>query len=327
MRKIFPAFLLMVLSLLPSFAQAEDEGANALDYLPPSRFKAGWVASGNELFTDLRGAAFLLKGDIPLLREFGLRWYATETYTNFKGGITIEIFQFPSASDAFGYYALSPIPYIEPSPSPDIVVKPYDLPPPADIDSLRLISNEFIEGYKDKFYIRVKAENEDTRLDLMDVATYVLGSLPGMAIKADIVSVLPKDGLVMGTERYIKGPVGLNLLLSDLSIEEDPFGFDSYSPEAAAGEYRLGGGEYFLLVVFKYKDTDSCTAVASALQGFFTDMDWQTLIVPPMESGYHPRAFSEESVSAFWPAGSNLWFCYDLTNAEKLVLALDLFDK
>jgi len=327
MRKIFPVFLLIALSFLPNPARAQDEGANALDFLPPDHFKAGWVASGNEIFTDLAGAAFLLKNDIPLLKEFKLKWFATETYTDYEGGITIEIYQFPSASDAFGYYALSPIPHIKPSISPDIVVKPYDLPPPADVDSLRLISNEFIEGFKDKFYIRIKAENEDTRADLMDIATYVLGSLPGMAVKADIVSVLPKDGLVMGTERYIKGPVGLNLLLSDLSIGEDPFGFDSYSPEAAAGEYRLGGGEYFLLVVFKYKDSDSCTAVANALQGFFSDMDWQTLIVPPMKSGYHPRAFSKESVSAFWPAGNNLWFCYDLSNAEKLTLALELFDK
>ncbi len=297
---------------------AEDEERNALDYLPPSNFVGGWEANENELLLHPNDAAFILGDDLPLLLEYDLVWLATETYGNYRDEITIEIYEFPSAGDAYGFYQLSPTPYAEKDDITGIVVQPYGLPPTPKIDTIRNVADQFLEGYKDRFYFRIIQENMSE--DLYEIGVYMLARFPGSSGPADIIGVLPVDDRVMGTERYIRGPVGLDLLLQWNG--DDVFGFDQFDWKAASAEYRLGGGEYYLLVVAEYEDADSRSSATELLQGYFQDHDWETVMLGPLENGAHPRGFSSETYAAFWPDGNHLVLLWDLTDAEALNAAL-----
>jgi len=312
---IFLAVCMLAVSTMS--ISAEDE-KNALDYIPPSNFVGGWEANGNELLLHPNDAAFILGDDLPLLLEYDLVWFATETYGNYRDEITIEIYEFPSASDAYGFYGLSPTPYAEKDDITGIVVQPYGLPPTPKIDTIRNVADKFLEGCKDRFYFRIVQENMSE--DLYEIGVYMLARFPGSSTPADIIGVLPVDDRVMGTERYIRGPVGLDLLLQWNG--DDVFGFDEFDWKAASGEYRLGGGEYCLLVVAEYEDADSCSSATELLQGYFQDHDWETVILSPLENGAHPRGFSRDTCAAFWPDGNHLVLLWDLTDLEALSAAL-----
>jgi hypothetical protein len=312
--------LIFLLPLSPAtFAQDEE---NALDYLPPSQFIPGWEKSDNEYFSHANGAGFMLGDILPLLYEYDLVWYATDTY--FKGAdeMRIEIFEFPSASDAFGFYSVS---YIsEPDPADIYVEKPYDMPPASTLDTIRRISgpeHDILEGYQDRFYFRI-----DTTEELLDVSgiragTYLIASLPGQADPAAMIGILPATNRVHGTERYIRGPVGLNQLI-DIG-GEDILGFNEFDYKAVAAMYRLGGGEYYLEIIAEYEDAEIAGTALNELAGWFSNRDWDTVMVAPLESGIHPRAFSGEFTVAMWSEGPRLTLLWDLSDMETLGNALN----
>lgn len=301
------------------------EELNALDYLPPDNFVAGWEAGGNEFFARPEQAGFMLGETLPLLQEFGAVWYATETYyAGSDDELTIEIIQFPSNSDAFGYYQLSPVRHIEKEPSPGITVVPYGLPPACEIDTIRRVGDRYLEGYRDRFFFRLTSgPGDNSPITLLDEALYVLSSLPGTSLPADMVSLLPQNALVRGTERYIRGPVGLDLLLSWKG--DDVFGFDEYSWKAVAGEYRLGGGKYCLLVIAEYDDETTAGAAAQKLQEYFQNDGWETVMVSPLRNGLHPRAFKNNRYAAFWPNRHRIWLLWDVPGMSELTSAFGLF--
>jgi hypothetical protein len=239
--------------------------------------------------------------------------------------MVIEIYEFDSAADAYGYYQLSNVDFTPAPSSPGAAVLRYGLPPDPQFDTIRSIGNSFLEGWKDRFYFRVKMEDNQLPNELLDVAIYLLGSFPGSSIPPDIIGILPQDDLVVGTERFIHGPTGLKMLLGWSG--DDIFGFDEYTWEAAGGEYRLGGGEYYLLVGVKYDEEGAADSVVERLQGYFQDHGWQTVIVPPMSFGAHTRAFHNESFAAFWSHDNRLWLIWDASNQEKLLDALNRQDR
>lgn len=327
--KIILFFPLMSLILTVGTDAIASTEKNALDYLPPSRFLGSWQATGNELVSSGRDVQWLLPDDYDLLQEFGLVMYATEIYSNSNKEMTIEIFEFPSASDAFGFYALSSIgyssAYIDDSQGVRVTVKPYSAPPAAEVDTIRIIENKFLEGYKDKFYYRLRIEQDTISQELMKVAVYIQGTLPGSAMKADLVASLPKSGLVFGTERYLRGVVGLNLLM-DWNYE-DILGFGEREWKAVAGEYRLGGGEYYLLIVAEYSDNDSAKISADQLQVYFQRQGWEPVVTPPLSNGGKPRAFLNKTGAAFWATGKKLFLIWDTSSLTSLQSALKQQDK
>lgn len=314
-KNLFPIALILVTITLPGWTQDEN---NAFDYLPESNFLGGWFATDNAILLHPSEAAYLVGSDYQLLREYNLVWYATETYSNFNDELTIELFEFDSGNDAYGFYSLSPIPYAETDPETGLVEDPYGVPPPTKIDTIRLIGTEFLEGHKGRFYFRIR--QPDYPETLIQAGTYLLMNLPGTAMPSDMVSILPADDRVMGTEKYFKGPIALDLLLQ--WNEDDVLGFDEYEWEAVAAEYRLGGGEYYLLVIARYDDTDTPTAISRRLLSYFQDYDFETIIAPPTSGGHHPRAFKNDFVIAFWPDGDKIWLFWDLTNEQALFTAI-----
>ncbi len=301
-------------------ATSQDD-LNALDYIPPGYFLGGWQATGNELLSYPVNMGYLLSDDLPLLYEFDCIWYATETYESGNDQMIIEIFEFPSASDVFGFYSLS---YIEP-PEPDaIVVMPnYQMPPPPQIDTVRHVTRggtEWMEGYQDRFYFRITVQEEFLNQTGLHAGIYMLSNLPGQAIPANMVGILPGSDRIHGTERYIRGPVGLDLLIDTGGY--DILGFDQYDYRGVVGQYRLGGGEYYLLFIAEYEDADTADAVADRLQGYFQDRDWETVMLGAMSDGTHPRGFSNEKHIAFWSVGDKLALLWDLSGLEELQSAL-----
>jgi hypothetical protein len=316
-RILLPLFLIC---LIFSASPARSEDKNALDYLPPDNFISGWEATGNEVFAHAEDLGYLLGASVDLLTEFNAVWYASETYSNFEKRMVIEIYEFDSAADAYGYYQLSNVNNIPAPTTPGVEVVRYGLPPDTQFDTIRSIGNSFLEGWKDRFYFRVKMEDNQFPDQLLNVAIYLLGSFPGSSIPPDIIGILPQDDLVVGTERFIHGPTGLSMLLGWSG--DDIFGFDEYTWEAAGGEYRLGGGEYYLLVGVKYDEEGAADSAVESMQEHFQDDGWQTVIVPSMSSGAHPRAFQKDFCMAFWSHDNMLWLVWDVSSQEKLLDAL-----
>jgi hypothetical protein len=305
--------------LVPGAAWSQDD-SNALDYLPSSQQISGWEPLGNEELMHGSSIEWLFPEEYPLMMEFDLAWYASETYSNFQNEMTIEIFEFPTTSDAFGFYALSHIKYADIDPVTGITVKPYGSPPPSVIDTIRTIDSSYLEGYKDRFYFRLRIDDDTVDSTLIQVAVKLQGNLPNYPVQADMIGLLPRRDLVNGTERYVRGAYGLDLLLDWDGY--DIFGYNEYDWKAVCGEYRLGSGEYFLLLIARYDDSDTAAIAADRLQDRFSEKSWNTLIVPPLENGVHPRGFIDDTIAAFWNDGDKLWLCWDLTNQNALNAAM-----
>ncbi len=319
--------LLFVLAALPvsgamAMVAGEDE-LNALDYIPPSRFVGAWTATGNEVLLRPREAGYLLGDNLPLLLEYEPVWFASEIYALGEDEMTVEIFQFPSATDAFGFYSVSNVAFADLNPAPSVVHKPYDPPPSTQLETIRLIGDEFMEGHQDRFYFRIHTVESELALSGLRAALYLVNALPGSSVPAR-VAMLPGDSLVRGSERYIRGPEGLDLLTQWTG--EDFLGFDDYTWEAAAGQIRLGSGEYYLLIIAEYEDADICRIAGDRLQRCFEEERWETVIVSPMRSGIHPRAFSDETYSSFWTEGKHLHLLWDLSSRSKLTSAISQYD-
>lgn len=125
--------------LLVSTAVGAQEDKNALDYLPGDNFITGWLTTGDAVLIPASEAGYAIGDELPLLLEYTPTYFASQTYMNHDNSknMTIEIIEFPSAGDAYGYYQLSPIIYLKPHPEPDVTVAPYDLGPAPEIDTIR----------------------------------------------------------------------------------------------------------------------------------------------------------------------------------------------
>jgi len=319
---LLPLFLIC---LIFSASPARSEDKNALDYLPPDNFISGWEATGNEVFSHVGELGYLLGDDVDLLTEFNAIWYASETYSDFEKRLVIEIYEFDNVAGAYGYYQLANVNYIPEPTTPGVEVVRYGLPPQPQFDTIRTVGTSFLEGWKDRFYFRVRSEDSELPDQFLNVAIFLLGSLPGNAIPPDIIGILPRNDLVIGTERYVRGPVGLEILLD--SVRGDIFGVNERTWEAAAGEYRLGGGEYYLLVGVKYDENGAADSAVESMQEHFQNDGWQTVIVPAMSSGAHPRAFQKDFCMAFWSHDNKLWLVWDVSSQEKLLDALHQQDR
>ncbi len=321
MRKYLFLFLAMMI-LCPTGIVAQDD-SNALDYLPPSFFISGWEATGNELLLHPEEAAFIISADLDLLLEYDMLWYATETYEMGEDEMTIELYEFSSASGAFGYYSMS---WFEPADTETVSIEhPYDMPPAPTFDTVRRASDgqsEWLEGYQDRFYFRIYVVEEELNQSGMRAGIYLLGHLPGTPLPAGIISALPPDDLVRGTEAYIAGPIGLGRVIQ--THGDDLLGFENFEVEAASGEYRLGGGKYCTLIVAEYADFETCEAASAELLDYMLNSrDWEGILLEPVE-GINPRGFGNDTYMAFWTEGIHLYMIWDAEDASELQDALEL---
>jgi hypothetical protein len=315
MRYFFFLLIPVFLSMGGISTIAQDE-ANALDYLPPSQFISGWVASGNEVFDHPDDLEWLLGDGLQLLLEYEPVWFATETYNRIDDEMVVELYQFQTSGDAFGFYSLSNAAFKEFVPDPYEVEKPYDPPPASQLGTVRIISKEFVEGYQDKFYFRIRTKEEELYDSGTRAALYLQMHLPGTSVPAAITGILPADGLVGGSERYVRGAAGLDYLAEWNAY--DFLGFDEYDWKAVAGEYRVSGGKVFLLIIGEYEDDDTARIAGDRLQDYFQDSDWETVIVGSPDDSIHPRAFLGLTYAAFWVKDNHLWLLWDLDTPTDL---------
>ena len=135
-----------------------------------------------------------------------------------------------------------------------------------------------------------------------------------------MISNLPSTNLVFGTEKYLRGPVGLGRLTG--LGDKDIMGLGDSSAKAVAGEYRVGSGQYYLLVIAEYKDANTANAAQDKLMQYFQDQQWQTVMMQPMAKGQHPRGFSQKKFTAFWVSGSQLYWIWDCDSQAQLNAAM-----
>jgi hypothetical protein len=319
--------LITTILLLPvaSLAQDDQDERNALDYIPPSQFVAGWQAEGEEILAHPEQAGWLVGDDVYLLAEYDCVWVATENYSRGEDTMTVIIYEFPSASDAYGFYSVS---YIEPPDPEEIEVHPaYHTAPPAEIETIRRVTyndTEYLEAYQDRFYLRIIVAEDELNQSGLRAALAILGTLPGNAVPADMISILPGNNLIRGTERYIRGPVGLARIVGDYGYEL--FDFTTWDIKIAVGEYRAGESDYYLAVYAEFEDSDAAEESVLEMQDLFDDLGWETVIFAPLESGIHPRVFMDEMndmYAAFWQTGEHVVLLWDISDPEVLAAALE----
>jgi len=326
LRSIYSALIVVIL-LLPSTSVAQDdrEDMNALDYIPPSQFVSGWQAEGDEILAHPEQAGWLIGNDIYLLAEYDCEWVATENYSRGADTMTVIIYEFPSASDAYGFYTVS---YIEPPDPEEIEIHPaYHTSPPPEIETIRRVTyndTEYLEAYQDKFYLRVIVAEEELNQTGLRASLAILGTFPGYAVPADMISILPGDNLIRETVRYIRGPAGLTRVVGDYGHEL--FDFRTWEIGIAAGEYRAGESNYYLAIYAEFEDSDGAQTSALEMQEFFQDIGWETIVYAPLECGIHPRVFADEMNDmyvAFWTDGEHLVLLWNMPDTGVLAIALE----
>jgi hypothetical protein len=321
MRTLLLISLLIFIPLVSNPAIAADK--NALDYLPSDNFLFGWVATGDENMASPRTIGSMFKSD-PLLLEYNPQYYASETYSNSTEQMTIEIYEFDNSSDAWGYYQLNNIPLTDLKPSAGITIAPYSVAPATIFDTIHKINNDFLDGYKDRFYFRLKRESGDDPSTLLDIGIYMLGHFPGDTNPATMVSLLPDSNISGGTERYIHGPIGFGIL-TGLTVDKIPTFKDKWT--AVAAQYRITSGVYYLLSIIEFENSAKATNAVEELQEYFQDQHWDTVMVPTMKNGAHPRGFSDKSFTAFWSDGSHVWMISDAKSQDRLLNAINQYDR
>jgi hypothetical protein len=197
--------------------------ASAQSIFPESHFSTGWIKSGpgsrfteHTLYNYINGAA-------ELFNEFGFLELLIQRYIRNNEEITIEVYRMERPESALGIY----------------LMKCGNETPVTSIPA-RNSGNRFqltlIKG-NTFFQINNFSGNRTSIPVMINIAKLILKSIP-KAEEVTLLDILPKDNLIPGSERIIRGPFSLEPLYTFgkgdiLQLTGEIFG--------AAADYRCDG--------------------------------------------------------------------------------------
>lgn len=234
-------FLAAVL-LATSAALAGDAGLLPADGDIPGwrTSEAGRTYSGAELYGWIDGGA-------ELFLEMGFESLLVQEYTDGARSLTLEAYLMDDPTAALGVYLAT---CGKETPSPSLAER-------HTVGRLQLL---MVKG----LYLvlaTLDASGERPAEVLVAFARFVAARIPG-APPPEVLSLLPRSGLIPNSERIVRGRTSLESLL--ILCEGDPLGFAD-GTSAAAGRYRnTNGGEETLLIA-EFPAPEAAQAALAAL--------------------------------------------------------------
>jgi len=216
--------------------------------LPPDGFLGGWsrhegtrVFPGAELYGHIDGGA-------ELFLEFGFEALTLQRYRRGADEFILEVYRMTDPGAALGIY----------------LMKCGRETPEAGFPERHTAGRYQLELVKGRYYTRVtsvggKAEMQPALLDFGRFAATGIPAVPAPAAPG----LLPREGLLEGTLRLIRGPYALQAVAGNLG--EGDFLLLGGKVTAAAGDYREPGDSVSIRVVAEYPSGEAASAAFRGL--------------------------------------------------------------
>jgi hypothetical protein len=235
------------------------------EILPPDGFLPGWhkgdpvrIFVGQDLFNHIDGGA-------ELYLEFGFERLLVQPYTNGASELGLEVYEMKSPAAALGIYLFQAG---RESPWPEL--------------KARNSSEEAqIAAFKGRFFVRLNNFDNvpGAKPIMIALANALLSSVPDVPL-ADPFRVLPEPGRIAGSERLIRGPVGLQPYYT--FGEGDILGLDGRI-FAVLADYRDADGSTTTRLIVDYGDP---AAAASALKNLRANLDPYLKVTEARDAGF-----------------------------------------
>ncbi len=207
--------------------QAREEGLRAL--VPAAQAVAGWSRDsepqefvGDDLYTYIDGGA-------EIYHEYGFSRVAVQDYKNAAGkSVSLEIFEMKTPEAAFGMFTF----------------KRSGQGKAVPLGSGGELEDYYLNFWKGRFLVTLTGFDAEaaTLEGLQSVARAVDAKIAGSAKIPGLVGVLPAEGLVDGSVKYVKGLLGLNNIYPFYTARGLTF------TEAVRGLY--GSGETLMILEY-----------------------------------------------------------------------------
>lgn len=216
--------------------------------LPPGDFAPGWKAIGKsrtfiekDLFNHIDGGA-------ELYLEFGFRRVYVQSYMKGESELEFELYEMTEPNAALGIYLMNAG---RETPWPEI---------PARNSS----EDAQVVAVKGSFYLKINnfTPGSELRAAMTALAKAALSRLPAGPTGSPL-ALLPAEGLVPGSGRLIRGPVGLQPFFT--FGEGDILGFGGKT-FAALGQYKGADGAVYNRLVAVYASETETASVLKNLR-------------------------------------------------------------
>lgn len=226
--------------LFPLLAAA----AFAQNLLPPDGFAPGWKAGGKprtfiekDLFNHIDGGA-------ELFLEFGFKKLLVQTYASGTAELDFEIYEMTEPDSALGIYLMNAG---AETPWPDIPVR-------------NSSEDAQVVAIKGPYYLKINnfAPGANLRPAMVSLIRAALSRIPEGPPGGGLLSALPAAGLVPGSGRLIRGPVGLQPFYT--FGEGDILGLNG-TTFAVLADYRAENGTTYSRLIATYASAEAADAV------------------------------------------------------------------
>ena len=208
-------------------------------HLPENEFIKGWKKRDNTRHFVKSNLFDYIDGGADLFLEFGFAELTVQYYSDGQNELGLEMYRMESPEAALGIYLMK---RGQESPHPDVPARNS-----ADRLQFAILKNSY-------FILINNFEGEDSLIPVMvELARQTLWTIQE-GNKVEILTILPKDNLVEGSELIIRGPVALLPIYTFgdadiLQLKGKIFG--------AAGDYKDAEGHVYTQIVIPYPNQES----------------------------------------------------------------------
>ncbi len=248
------AWIAVLLAALPAMGLARGEGAATGQIVasdapvPGPSFAPGWVKvgamrafTGQDLFNQIDGGA-------ELFLEFGFIKLRLQAYARGKAELTLNAYEMESAASALGIY----------------LMKMGRETPFAEIKARNSSEDAQMTILKGRWFVQVDNMGDEPagRSEAVALANAFLAGIPDEAAVSPLAS-LPREDIVPGSERWVRGPYGLQPYFT---FGEGDILSQGGKVFGALAEYKSPGGETCSRLIVRYPTPEAAAAALAYLR-------------------------------------------------------------
>ena len=227
--------------------------------LPVDKEIAGWARTGETERFEKGGLFGYIDGGAEIFLQYGFRELEMGRYARAgdrkAAEITLEVYRMESPADAFGIFSMK---------------RAGDEKVSIHIPWPNWTSDSQVNFAREAFYVNLTGSGTLEK-DIEEFAGAVAAKIAGAAPSLPMISLLPKNHLIAGTERYIRGDLAAQA--ESPLLAEDFWGFKDTARAVSA---RYGPSDARLVLILFGRDREPLTEKVKALFGEYLQ-DIQTV--------------------------------------------------
>jgi hypothetical protein len=226
--------------------------------LPPDAFAQGWSKDGSAKVYEGEALYDHIDGGGEVFLELGFEACSVQRYRRGPAQFTIELYRMKDAAAALGIYLMN---------------CGRETPEKAFLERHTVGRNQLL-AQKGRYYLVATSPEAEPGMAqiLVAAAKAVTGQIPKAGPIA-FLGLLPKEGLLSGSERIVRGSIGLQ---SIVTLGEGDVLLLDRKATAVAADYKDKGGATHSLLIAEYA---SPQAAAESLRHLIAQLDPQFSIL------------------------------------------------